>query len=127
MSTLTSGSVTGGSLARASRASERAQERLDHELDLVLRHAAVQGKRQQPRRNRIGDRQRPSGGGAVARERVDRRVVDARLDAALGERGAHLLALGSLREENDREMVRRRPLLAETPERNAQAVHHGAG
>ena len=72
--------------------SDRSDEAVGNEVKLFVGHVAKHGQRQYPRRHGVRLRQAPLWERGVVRERLDRRVVDARLDAFLRQRGLHVAA-----------------------------------
>ena len=79
-------------------------------LDLLVGESAVQWQRQDPGRKSVRLRQRPSlSKRAVPRERMNRRVVDARLDPSLFQRRPDSIPIDLFWQHDHGEMVRRDP------------------
>ena len=74
----------------------------------ALGHVREQRQREQPVGELVGPRQRARGELVVRRERVDRRVVDARLDPALARASGGPRRGRSARQDDDRQVMRRR-------------------
>ena len=84
----------------------------------------MQGEREDPCRERIGARQPPPlSERAVLRKRMDRRIVDARLDPSLFHCRSDSISIDRIRENDYGQMVGRDPLAVTISKRHRQPIN----